>query len=223
MFIFKSWKLEETSTKSIRSYSGIFALIIVILSVISINLFDQKITFLFREDDWKWLFAREITNIGLFSHYFLAGLFGLSLGFYLLKIHKPTHPKVYELIVKSRTLVYTLLFAGLWVHVFKFLFGRQRPKISPDFDPQAFYPFNTHWDFHSMPSGHTQVLFCVASFLAYYYPGKKYYFYILAALLSFTRVMTRDHFFADVMCGAMIGHLATVWLYVYLNKKNLLR
>jgi hypothetical protein len=128
MFIFKSWKLEETSTKSIRSYSGTLGLIIVILSVISINFFDQKVTFLFREDDWKWLFAREITNIGLFSHYFLAGLFGLSLGFYLLKIQKSTNAKVYELIVKSRTLVYTLLFAGLWVHVFKFLFGRQAPQ-----------------------------------------------------------------------------------------------
>lgn len=222
MFIFRSWKLQETPAPKLRAYTLFLSLITVILAMISIEWFDHSITFIFREDDWKWLFAREVTHIGLFSNYFLAALFFLAVSLYLIRFKKVAHPKIYTLFIRSRVMIFALLFSGLWVQILKAIFGRQRPKISPDFDPHAFYPFNTHWDFHSMPSGHTQVLFTVASFFAFYYPGKKYYIYLLAFIFSFTRVMTRDHFFGDVMGGALVGHLTTIWLFYYLNKKKLL-
>ena len=225
MFIFSTLD-NNTSTaisyKRTRIYSLKLALITLTLVILSILFLDQKITWLFKEDDWKWLFAREITNIGLFSHYFFIALAGLAISFYFIKIKKNTSAQVIRFLEKSKVLVYTLLFSGIWVHIFKFLFGRQRPKISPDFSPHVFQPLTTNWDFHSLPSGHTQVLFCVASFLAFYYPRYRYFFFILAGLLSFTRVMTRDHFFADVMMGALVGHLSTVWLYTYLIKKNVI-
>lgn len=222
MFIFKSWSPQEISLAKIRSYSLEMGILVLALVLVCIQWFDQKITYLFKEDDWKWLFAREVTNIGLFSHYFMLALLILSITLFLIKFKKSSHPYTFSLYNKSKVLIYTLLYSGLWVHLFKFLFGRQRPKISPDFDPQAFYPFNTHWDFHSLPSGHTQVLFSVATFLAFYFPKYKYLFYFLASLFSFTRVMTRDHFLGDVLAGALVGHLSTVWLYYYLNKKKLL-
>lgn len=219
MFIFRSWELKKTPINKIYSYSTILSVVTIFTGLFSISFFDQKITYYFKDDDWKWLFAREITNIGLFSNYFIAALTVLAICLYLIKLKRVAHPKVYSFYRKSQIMIYSLLFSGLCLQFFKFLFGRQRPKISPDFDPHAFYPFSTHWNFHSMPSGHTQVLFCVATFFSYYYPQKKYFFYLLATALSFTRVMTRDHFFADILIGALVGHLTCLWLFYFLSRK----
>ncbi len=203
-------------------YCTKFFAVVIALALVSIFFIDQNLTLLFKDDDWKWLLAREVTHVGLFTNYFIPALivwFGLQIFIKWNKAKPREHLK--QIATQALWLMYCLLFSGFCVHVFKFLIGRQRPKISPDFDPFIFQPFSTHWDFHSMPSGHSQVLFTVATFFAHLFPRFKYGVYSVAFIFAFTRVATRDHFYSDVLMGMAVGHISTlVLLYWLLRQKK---
>lgn len=218
MYLFSSLKPAEVTKPQLIRYCLTLALVFICLVQFSILFVDQPLTMQFKDDDWLWLLAREVTHIGLFTNYFIPAFlvwFGAQV---ILRWNKTKNRERIKLIAtQALWLMYCLLFSGLWTHILKFTFGRQRPKISPDFAPFEFYPINTHWDFHSLPSGHSQVVFTVATFLAFLFPRFKYGFYIVAFIMAFTRVMTRDHFFSDVLAGLAVGHIATTvtlyWLY----------
>lgn len=203
----------ETSVSSkaliyseLSKYS-LFLVMIFIPIILAFTFFwDQSITHIFKQDDLKWLIARNITNVGLFSHYFIIGLIMLIISWLFSK------PILKE---KSKLLLISLLASGLVTHIFKFSIGRQRPKISETFEPHIFNFLTTHWDNHSFPSGHSQVLWTVATYLSFEFPKFKWVFYGLASILSFTRVMTRDHFMSDVLGGLLVGHLTTLWCIYY--------
>ena len=199
--------------------------IVFVLVCISIVFLDQNLTTLFKDDDWKWQFARDITNIGLFENYFVPAFLVWAGTWSVLKWNLGSFNRdVLKRVCRQSTwLMYSLLFSGVFTHVIKPIVGRQRPFVSDDFEPFVFSPLTTFFDptgyFHSMPSGHAQVLFTVATFLAFSMPRFKVGFYLLAFLLAFTRVVTRDHFFSDVLMGALVGHLTTVTLIYWLYKR----
>lgn len=222
MYLFTATKPSEITKPKLLKYCFVFLAVIGSISLLSIFFLDQAFTTVFKDDDWVWLLAREVTHVGLFTNYFIPA-FMLWIGAQiLLKWNKTKNrDRVIHIATSALWLMYCLLFSGLWTHVFKFLIGRQRPKISPDFDPHIFQPFNMHWDWQSMPSGHSQVLFTFATFLAFIFPRFKYGFYSLAFVFSFTRVMTRDHFYSDVLMGVTVGHLSTVLLLFWLARRKL--
>lgn len=202
-------------------YVSSFIAVITLLALTSIFFLDQHLTSLFKNDDWKWLLAREVTHVGLFTNYFIPAFivwFGLSI---FTKWNKSkTQERLKTVATQALWLMYCLLFSGFCVHVFKFLVGRQRPKISTTFDPDVFHPLTMHWDFHSMPSGHSQVLFTVATFFAFLFPRLKYGIYSVAFIFAFTRVMTRDHFYSDVLVGLAVGHLSTLVMLYWLSQRK---
>ncbi|MBL7542782.1 MAG: phosphatase PAP2 family protein [Bdellovibrionaceae bacterium] len=218
MYLFSSLKPADITQSQLIKYCVRITTGFICLVGLCIVFIDQPLTSQFKDDDWLWLLAREVTHVGLFTNYFIPAFliwFGAQI---LLRWKKSKNRQRLKLIAtQALWLMYCLLFSGLWTHILKFSFGRQRPKISPLFDPYEFQFFNTHWDFHSLPSGHSQVVFTVATFLAFMFPRFKYGFYSVAFVMGFTRVMTRDHFFSDVLAGLAVGHLSTIimlfWLY----------
>ncbi|MDW8191091.1 MAG: phosphatase PAP2 family protein, partial [Pseudobdellovibrionaceae bacterium] len=114
-----------------------------------------------------------------------------------------------------------LLLAGIAVHVLKFIIGRKRPYVSNDggwvlCDPSVFLPFEWDYRFHSLPSGHSQLIFTVATFLSYSLPHRfqwiKVVLFSIALFLALTRVGTADHFLSDVLAGGFLGVFVTWWL-----------
>lgn len=221
MYLFSTFQIRDAQKSDLLKYFFNFLLTICFLVGVSILFIDQQMTLLFKEDDWIWVLAREITHIGLFTNYFIPA-FIVWLGVQiLLKWNKTQNQALLKRIAtRALWLMYCLLFSGLWTHIIKFIVGRQRPKISPEFAPLTFHPFTNNWDFHSMPSGHAQVLFTTATFMAFLFPRYKYGFYIIAFAMAFTRVMTRDHFYSDVLMGAAVGHLTTIILLYWLSRRN---
>ena len=198
-----------------------FLAVVVALSTLSILFIDQNLTMVFKEDDWKWVLAREITHVGLFTNYFIpAFIVWVGVEIFLRWNKSKPRERLKRVATQSLWLMYCLLFSGLCVHILKFAVGRQRPKISPDFDPHIYQPFTTNWDFQSMPSGHAQVLFTVATYFASVFPRFKYPVYSVAFILSFTRVMTRDHFNSDVLMGLAVGHLSTAVMLYWLTQRK---
>lgn len=177
----------------------------------------------FRRDDnlsW-WLVAREVTNIGLGQHYFLfVAIFLIYLYYVAPRLKSFQLPTERQRWLKAWAwnFLAALLMAGLLLRVLKYLFGRKRPHVSPDSNPQTFEFFNHDWNFQSFPSGHTQVLFTVATLLAVLDPKRRYLWFFLALIFSLTRVMTYSHFLSDVIIGAFTG-FAGALLGLYLMNR----
>jgi undecaprenyl-diphosphatase len=79
---------------------------------------------------------------------------------------------------------------------------RDRPPI-PDPDPE---PLVRLPETHSFPSGHATVSFACATVLALAVPRLSLPLYLLAALISFSRVYVGVHYPFDVLAGALLGY-----------------
>jgi len=95
----------------------------------------------------------------------------------------------------------------------KFFVGRARPYSYYDSIPQK-YIDDGDWN-NSFPSGHSTLSFASAAFLSsvfnQYYPDSKWRFWVtgcsfgLAATTASLRMASGNHFFTDVLTGALIG------------------
>lgn len=104
---------------------------------------------------------------------------------------------------------------------FKLLFHRQRPNEGTAPDSKAWFGPSFRTSNLSFPSGHTTVAFALASSLATYYKDNKsvgILLYSLATLTAWSRVHDNQHWFSDVVAGALLGYfvghtVATPGLY----------
>jgi membrane-associated phospholipid phosphatase len=189
------------------------------LALLSALTLDQSLALYFKKPELEgvWLNARAITNAGLSDPYFI-----LSILLYIFS--KWIRPQYMKLRIWSRNFFFALIVSGIFVHLFKFFVGRQRPHKSPDFDPYVFNPLTTNWDFHSFASGHSQVMFTVATMFSLAFPKFTWAFMSIAAFFAFTRVITHDHFLSDVIGGAAIGIVgamtAVYWVHLWVNRKK---
>lgn len=191
----------------------------LVLAIITALTLDQTVSLYFKQPEltWLWLAARNITNAGLSEHYFI-----LSLALYT--FGKWVRPQFVQTRIWARNLFFALITSGIFIHIVKFCVGRQRPHKTENFDPFVFHPFNIHWDFQSFASGHTQVMFTVATMLALAFPRAKWWFFAVAAFFGFTRVIIHDHFLSDVIGGAIVGYVGTMtglfWIHLWQNRSS---
>jgi membrane-associated phospholipid phosphatase len=181
------------------------ALIGFSLAFLAFAFLDQPVAQFFRQKDMEqvWLIARNITNAGLSIHYFVASI----LIYVTARWFKPAWIGARAF---ARDLFFALTASGLFLHVVKSVIGRQRPHVSVDSAAHIFHPFTLNWDFESLPSGHSQVMFTVATVASFYAPRGRPIFYTLATFFALTRVVTYDHFLGDVIAGATVGHLGAL-------------
>ncbi len=103
----------------------------------------------------------------------------------------------------------------------KFLLGRQRPANAVD--AAEFQPFNTSWEFTSLPSGHTTLSFAYSTVMASIYNNFlwKFGWFSLATLVGAARIYNNAHWFSDVVLGAAIGYFVGDFVNNhYTNKKE---
>jgi membrane-associated phospholipid phosphatase len=193
----------------------IFLSAALIASLLSYFLLDQKIAAFFGREDlvWLWLIARNITDAGEAGPYLLGSL--LSYGFF--RWVKPQYPQWRRW---SIHFFQCLIYLGILIQLLKKIIGRQRPHKTETFEADIFVPFNNHWDWASMPSGHAQVCFVVATMFSLAFPKYKALFFVVFGILAFTRVMTYSHFLSDVIMGSVIAYLGTLWVMYFLAERN---
>ncbi len=97
--------------------------------------------------------------------------------------------------------------SGVITQIFKFGFGRERPRHSDD--PFSFHPFSFKDDnFLALNSGHTALAFSLSTVLAA--NTDKTYLKIIAFtpafLTAFSRVYHNEHWTSDVILGAVVGY-----------------
>ena len=114
-----------------------------------------------------------------------------------------------------------LAYSGVSVQIMKRAFGRQRPYISDMMATKIFEPMNPSWEYHSFPSGHTQVVSCVATVLCLYFPKWRWPIVTWAFLVAVSRIITGNHYPSDLIGGAYIGILGGLLVaFMFQNHKT---
>lgn len=193
------------------------------LSLLSLFFIDQNLATYFSSpaNMELWNKMRAITDIGLGAHYFGFAIISLLFIYFGLR-HFPSLTKYHGFFVQLKIWCWNLLAAltvsGLFLRLAKYFFGRMRPNKTPHHDPFIFSPFNLNWDYQSFPSGHSQVLFCVATSISVIDPKRTWLWFSLAAVFAFTRVGTYAHFLSDILAGASLGFLGALWAMRWMQK-----
>lgn len=77
---------------------------------------------------------------------------------------------------------------------------------------------------YSFPSGHTTTAFSVAVLLTLFARNKNfgYLYLVLAACVGWSRIYLGEHFFADVLAGALLGSLTSLiaWYFITGSKTS---
>jgi undecaprenyl-diphosphatase len=73
---------------------------------------------------------------------------------------------------------------------------------------------------HSFPSGHSTTSFACATVLAHYVPRLRVPFFVLAALIAFSRVYNAMHYPTDVLAGAVLGVLIALLLLAAVRRRS---
>jgi len=105
----------------------------------------------------------------------------------------------------GRLLCESLLISGGGIMLVRFLAGRIRPYYEKG--EWAFTGFQSSNEYQSFPSGHTSVAFAISTVLAERIDSfwARLGFYSMATLTAAARVVNNQHFFSDVVWGALLG------------------
>lgn len=206
--------------RELIKYSVTLLIACVALLIFSFLYLDRIVANYFNRPELQviYYYSREITNIGYSIHYFIAALIGIIFSKWIypksnslqLKLTPNSNKKILSWSVFS---IRAFIIIGVILNILKFLIGRQRPHAAVDFYNLNFDMLSTDSHWHSFPSGHSQVMFTVATLLTLFFPKNKYIFLFLALIFSATRVTIHQHFLSDMITGAYIGHIGTLWLY----------
>jgi membrane-associated phospholipid phosphatase len=200
----------------------ILVLFVFLLSVLSFYFLDRELCQKVGEPSYSEIhsFSLEWTHLADAKWYFIFAIFILALfGIHYLFRNRcfNSYKKLMPLYQLGKQFFVTLLASGVVIHFLKFLIGRKRPYFvlgDSGFgvcEADIFKPLVLDYTFHSFPSGHSQLIFTVATFLSYYLPYRslKVVVFICAFGVALMRVGTRDHFLSDVLVGALVGFLVT--------------
>lgn len=209
----------------------LWLLLLIFAAITLLYFFVDKIVaeyFLANADTFKTL-GKTISISGESHWYMIAGLVGWL--FYRKKSSLLANRYLF--------LLYANIFSGLLSIFFKYIFGRVRPwglrgerddygfLLFQNFDMGVVEKFKYHFTtiahapttYTSFPSGHTTTLFTLFTVLAIFFPKKIYLWFILALVAASARVIAADHFISDIVAGATLGTIATLFLYKKMQSK----
>jgi len=102
--------------------------------------------------------------------------------------------------------------AGLIATLVKNILGRARPELFETMDPFEFKLFAFLSDYASFPSGHATNIFAFATVIGMLWPRGKVLLYTIAAWIAASRVLLGEHYFTDVVFGAILGTLVPYYV-----------
>ncbi len=197
--------------KAVRSGKGCLQFAVLLLfimapAVVAAFYVDQPVARYFKPQfgGTLHLLAVRLTEIGKADIYFGLAVLVLFLGVVLRRR-----------LLRNRGIsaLAALTLSGLFVQLLKHLIGRQRPYASLPLEAGQFDFVNSNYEWHSMPSGHSQVVFTVATtmvLLGPRYRAWQWSWLMFAAMIAMTRVITLNHWLSDTLAGAYVGILGTV-------------
>ncbi len=91
--------------------------------------------------------------------------------------------------------------------ILKNIFFRPRPMLS---DFVRLYPISSNFicpSNFSFPSGHAATAFAAATVLTFFDKKRRWFYYMVAILISYSRIYLGCHYFFDVGVGGILGYM----------------
>ena len=119
------------------------------------------------------------------------------------------------------------LFSSLLVQILKhtvFVDSLRPSKFFEGIHPIYLVPGIENYSYHSFPSGHASNAFALFFCLALINSKKsmKFFFFVLAVIVAFSRVYLSQHFFADIYAGSLIGMMITFIVFYFMQTSSTL-
>ena len=114
-----------------------------------------------------------------------------------------------------------MITAGIVNTAIKWLAGRHRPKNLFDHDLYGFSFFGMGYELTSFPSGHTSVVFCIATAISILFPRLCLPVFITALIIGMSRVIITSHFLSDVISGAGVGIISAIVVKYCFDQKKI--
>ena len=111
--------------------------------------------------------------------------------------------------------------SGLLTDLLRIIFGRARPGLLFRHNLYSFYFFQFSVNRWSFPSGHANSIFALATACYLVAPKGKYLYFPIALLVALSRVVLGSHYPSDVMMGAYLGVLTTVYLKSFFLRRGI--
>ena len=183
--IIRHWGLTLLSLFAILSAFYLDPAIRILITGINNNTIDSIFAF------GRWYGSGEPTLI-LFLSLYLVGMFF----------------KKYEMRETGLLIGEAYVFSGIITLLAKSIFGRWRPYTNQG--DLSFYGWNlSNNDMFSYFSGHASVSFALSTILASTTDNiyLKTFYYLLAVITCISRIYHEQHWFSDVVTGAIVGYL----------------
>jgi undecaprenyl-diphosphatase len=110
-------------------------------------------------------------------------------------------------------LLIALAISSIIVFGLKLFIGRPRPEVSyPSLITQNIINNHMRCDTDgSFPSGHATIAFTCATSLAIFDKKRKWFYYLIAVLISLSRIYLDCHYLLDVIGGGLIGYFIGIF------------
>ncbi len=204
----------------------LFLLLIVTVSVFlsvnfDINIYNFFVSF---NENSQNIYLKEffvnITRLGESSWYFAISVIALITLFSNKLVNLFTISDFDKKINFFISVIIYLLTIGLTTQIIKHLVGRPRPNHTNFEENIDFNFFTLESSLHSFPSGHSSTIFMVCLILCTVLPKLKVYFFILASIIAFSRVVVGAHFLTDIIVGGLLALIVYKFLNVFFREKN---
>lgn len=152
-------------------------------------------------------FFRAVTDIGRSYWMLIPTACAIALALVLRRRHIGfRNSAAYGLIASTIGFVFASVgVAVIIANLAKNIIGRARPKLFDTMGPLEFKLFAFSPDYASLPSGHATNIFALATVIAILWPRGRVLLYTVAAWIAASRVLIGQHYFTDVVLGAILG------------------
>lgn len=199
-------------------YANFF--MVCLFCALSVAFFDKRIAFYFRsQPELETLFAKITVVAKVYIWIALSGgaclfctmMAGLSLS--------PDNYEKYTNYARSFMFMLVSIFSSaLVIGVLKSAIGRARPLLLFSANIYGISPFTIDNAYMSFPSGHAQSICAAMTALFFIYPRYDFLYVLIAMLLTFSRIVTSNHYLSDIVMGAYIAVITTIAVKNYFEK-----
>jgi undecaprenyl-diphosphatase len=197
--------------------------LVAVAAILAAHLLDDGTTLFVHASHSPFVHAMaKITDVGQSQWYLVpAGLLFIAIAFLNWEARtRPGRARLAFLFSQAGYAFMAVAFAGIIADIFKFLFGRARPKLFEHGGSLHFEPFTIGHDFNSFPSGHSTTMGAVAMVLMLWFPKARVPIFLLCAFMAVTRIAARAHYPSDVVAGFSLGLLYALFLARWLARRR---
>lgn len=111
--------------------------------------------------------------------------------------------------------------SNLVTEILKYVIGRGRPFVGGEANPFHFSHFAGNPAYYSFPSGHATTAFALAMAVSAVWPQARVAMAVYALIIATSRLVLLAHHPSDVVAGAMVGIVGTVFVRYWFAARRL--